>query len=264
MTCHFASMLIGRTNVIPDATLLPSGNDPETPIDYLKNDLAARQTRWTDIAPNVVVQAVLPTPQQINYFALPTNNLTENAVIRMEMFQTAASSIDTLNMPLTAIGEENAECGDFVYWMDNPLTVQKLRLTMIQVNATTVSARQLIAGMSMALEYNISYGNTIRGMTVPRTRRSGGGRALGTGKRRKAKAFTGAYEKMSDNDYRALWDFEQEIGNQSFIVSPYPERNRPEWFTLHRQMLGRFVDDSLAFQHVREGRHRTTFRIEQA
>ena len=94
MTCQNITFGIG--NHIEDAVLTATPA-PVTDIDDVKNYHRARQTRWTDLSGDIVIEGVLPEQRFAEYFAIPGSDLGPGATVTLELFETDTSTTDLLD-----------------------------------------------------------------------------------------------------------------------------------------------------------------------
>ena len=141
------SILFSTNNHVTDAVLSASPL-PVTDIEWLKTDRAARQTRWTTLTDDIVIQGELPEPRRAQYFAIPGSNLTKEAYVKLELFSSNNSNTDILQTGFTQVGQmlplgvwlddidpdsqvvETPLNNVFSMFFDQPITFQKFRLTI--------------------------------------------------------------------------------------------------------------------------------------
>ena len=262
--CFYAPMLFGETNEVPKS-VITSNVAPTTSIEWLKNEDPAEQTRWENAPNNIQIEITLLQPEEIGYFAIPLSNLTEVATLQLELFATTGSLVDALNLPVQTFGSLEENCGVFAVWFDN-ISAQRARVTIAHNTTGNVDLRMLAMGKSRSLSYNFNYGATLRGMAPPKFHTLYSGRTVKQAAQKKARSFEGRYSHLSDNDSNILWDLEQRLQGDALMINPYPEQNRPGWFTGRAQMLARF-QNVLPHTHVLPGStrsHSTQFRLVEA
>lgn len=144
MTCENIKFGIGNHVELATLTATP---EPDTDINFLKNEYRARQTKWSGLLTDTItIEGTLDAQTYGYFFAIPGSNLGPNATVKLELFETDVSTVDVLNMsPLTAGGQIPLgvwEAGvdefggtsqidfdkNFLYWFDVPVLYQKFKL----------------------------------------------------------------------------------------------------------------------------------------
>ncbi len=146
MSC--SPIIFSFDNHVEDATLT-SVPTTITNLDFLKNEIRARQAKWNNFTTDeVVITGVLPEQRYAEYFAIPGSNLQIGSQVKLELFETDVSTTDIYQQDFYTIEEavplgiwkvgidpygntDNDSLGDdLIVWFDQGITYQKFKVTI--------------------------------------------------------------------------------------------------------------------------------------
>lgn len=146
MSC--ARMRMGIGNDVQNATLT-STPEPVTPLEYLSNELRARQVKYEGLeTDSIVIEGSLDEQSAAGFFAIPGCNLIPGATVKLELFEDLVSEVDVLEMEEVTVsthkpvglwevgvdvyGDLGATTFDnvIVYWFDRSIVYQRFKLTV--------------------------------------------------------------------------------------------------------------------------------------
>lgn len=101
---QFDPILFGDNNYMEIANITCTP-EPATPIDYVRTPERAEQLRITNLENDIVIDFDFDDPIYASYFAIPGSNLTVDAEVKLEIFETIPSTQNLLPDEWTKIGE---------------------------------------------------------------------------------------------------------------------------------------------------------------
>lgn len=100
-----APIRFGVGNTIDNAALY-SSHTPVTDIEFLRNPLRSRQTRYTAFTDSVIkIGGTFSEPQTSDVFAILGSNLTSASTVKLKLFEVSPTGTDLLNMDPISVGQ---------------------------------------------------------------------------------------------------------------------------------------------------------------
>lgn len=277
MTC--APIRFGTTNDVPEMTLT-STVTPDTSLEWLKNEFKARQVRWTDLSSaDIVVEGTLAETRVLEYFAMPSANLTSASQVKLEVFDDAGTKVDILGRdfqdlatPIPAgefrvgidqwgVPDDSTIPGVVLIWLDVPTPYRGFRLTIkhgLTDGQDEVLLRMLMMGEKLQLQHNFGYGGDIAFQVSPELIQTTSGSRFLSRVPIDAREVSLQLEYMTDVDRVRLSKMEKALQGKPFIVCAYPDKSG--WQFNDYTFVARFAD-RISYTQVFENVHSATLNI---
>lgn len=259
-------------NHTPEATLT-SSHSTTTPLDWLKNEFRSRPVSWDEVGEDITITGTLGSYVRAEYFSIPESNLSAECYIKVELFDSAVTDPDLLQMEpirvadLIALGQWRAGIDAFglaydkqvlrslTYWFIESIVFQVFRITVIAAptnDNTNTSLRSFMIGERLKLENNFIYDNQISFVSEPELARTSSGSYYPKRNQQRSRALSIDLALATDLDRSIISRFEYNLNGQPFVVSAYPDRKG--WQFGEYTFLGRF-DAALKYKQRYEDIH---------